>query len=119
MPKMLSTVVANVVSRPATRPHPYKRREAFERARGRIISDIRSCVFCGACALRCPAGAIRVNRAERELVFMPFQCIICGACVGGCRRGCAQMIPHYHSPAYSKPEEYYRAPIEVKEEDQL
>jgi hypothetical protein len=29
------------------------------------------------------------------------------------------MIAQYHSPAYTKPEEYYRAPVEVKEEDQL
>lgn len=119
MPKMLATVVDNLVSRPATRPHPYQRREAFVRARGRIIFDISRCVFCGACALRCPAGAIRVNRAERELVFMPFQCIVCGACVEGCRRGCAQIIPQYHSPAYSKLEEYYRSPLPAREEDQL
>jgi formate hydrogenlyase subunit 6/NADH:ubiquinone oxidoreductase subunit I len=64
-------------------------------------------------------GAIRVNRAERELVFEPFRCIVCGACVDGCRRGSAQMIAQYHSPAYTKPEEYYRAPVEVKDEDQL
>lgn len=119
MAKMVATVLSNLASRPATRLHPYRRREVFERARGRIIFDISQCVFCGACALRCPAAAIRVNRAERELVFQPFRCIICAACVEGCRRGCAQMIPQYHSPAYTKPEEYYRAPIEVKAENQL
>ncbi|MCS6831362.1 MAG: 4Fe-4S dicluster domain-containing protein [Armatimonadota bacterium] len=119
MPKMLPTVLGNLVSKPATRPHPYRRREAFARARGRIIFDVKQCVFCGACALRCPASAIRVDRNERELVFEPFRCIICGVCVETCRRGCAQMIPHYHSPAYTKPEEYYRAPVEVKEENQL
>jgi formate hydrogenlyase subunit 6/NADH:ubiquinone oxidoreductase subunit I len=116
---MLQNVLANLFSRPATRQYPFQRREPFEEARGRINFDIDKCVFCGACAKRCPAAAIEVNRAEKELKFQPFRCIICNACVEVCPRHCIDSVVQYRSPVYDKPEETYRGVVEAKAESKL
>ncbi len=119
MPSMLQNVLANLFSRPATRRYPFQAREPFPEARGRIGFDISKCVFCGACAKRCPAAAIEVRRNEKELKFEPFRCIICEACVEVCPRHCVDSIAQYRSPAHTKATERYQGAIEIKPERKL
>lgn len=119
MPSMLQNVLANLLSRPATRKYPFQRREPFADARGRIDFDISKCAFCGACAKRCPAAAIEVQRAEKELKFEPFRCIICEACVEVCPRKCIDSTAQYRSPVYTKPSEKHQGVIEAKPERKL
>ena len=119
MPSMLQNVLANLFSRPATRKYPFQAREPFPEARGRIGFDISKCAFCGACAKRCPAAAIEVQRAEKELKFEPFRCIICEACVEVCPRKCIDSAAQYRAPVYQKPHETYKAVVEGKAEKKL
>jgi len=111
MATMIRNVLANLFSRPATRRYPAERREPFAEARGKITFDISRCAFCGACAKRCPSGAIDVQRSEKELVFQPFKCIICEACVEVCPRDCVNSVAQYRAPAYAKSEEVYKASL--------
>ncbi len=108
--KMLTSVLANVFSRPATRLYPFQRREPFVGARGHVVFDPSSCAWCGACSRRCPAAAITVNRQEKTLTFEPFRCIICEACVEVCPKKSITTANQYRAPAYAKGTEVYTAP---------
>jgi ech hydrogenase subunit F len=116
MPNMLRNVLGNLFSRPATRQYPTQAREPFANARGMIEFDTENCIFCGACARRCPAAAITVDRAAKQLTFEPFRCIICVACVEVCPRKCIQSRDQYRAPVYAKSEEVHRRemPAEVE-----
>lgn len=110
MARMLRSVLRNALSKPATRPFPEAPRAEFEKARGLITFDCTDCRFCGACALKCPTGAIRVVREERRIYFEPFKCIVCGACLEACRFGSVRMGPERRKPVYEKPVEVYTKP---------
>lgn len=107
MLSMLQNVLANLISRPATRRHEVQPRQPFPDARGHIEFNPDNCAFCGACARRCPAAAIVVNRGDREITFEPFRCIICEACVEVCPRKSIIALCQYRSPAYRKSCEVY------------
>lgn len=107
--KLLPRIVHNVVQGPVTRNFPEEARPAFELARGTVHFEIETCKFCGLCAMKCPADAIHVDRAARELVFEPFKCVSCSVCVEACRFGCVQMSCEYRHPAEAKPVEVHRA----------
>jgi ech hydrogenase subunit F len=97
--EMLTVVVKSLLHKAATRNYPYVVRPTFERARGHITNEIEACIFCGACARRCPVHALEVARAERRWVIDPFRCIVCGACVEVCPKSCLTMEISYNKPA--------------------
>jgi formate hydrogenlyase subunit 6/NADH:ubiquinone oxidoreductase subunit I len=99
---MLGNVLANLVSRPATRRYPFEIREPFDNARGRIEFVIENCVYCGNCARRCPAAAIKVDRVAKTLTFEPFRCIVCETCVEGCPKKAINTVSSYRAPEHSK-----------------
>ena len=101
---MLQRVLANLLSKPATRPFPRTSREPAVGYRGAVEFEQENCVFCGACSLRCPANAITVDRAAKRLTFDLFKCIHCACCAEACKRGCVQLRPAYHPPVYERPE---------------
>ena len=107
MPNMLSNVLSNIFMRPATRSYPAVKRPPFAHARGHMMIDTSSCGYCGACARRCPAAAIAVNRQEKTLTFEPFRCIICEACAEVCPRKSISTRNEYRAPAYAKSNEVY------------
>ncbi|MGC8696328.1 MAG: 4Fe-4S binding protein [Conexivisphaera sp.] len=56
------------------------------------VSD--TCTMCGACASKCPHGALRISADQGEsgaLVFDPSLCTGCGLCVGVCPEGSISM----------------------------
>jgi len=114
---MISNVFRNLFSRPATRPFPASAREPAPDARGSVDFNIESCVFCGACALRCPTEAIEVNRQERTLEFDLFRCVGCACCAEACKHGCVQMRAAYSGPTFQKPEMRFQGVPIVKAED--
>ncbi len=45
-----------------------------------------NCIYCTLCAKKCPAGAITVDRANKQWSINKDECIKCGACVEACRK---------------------------------
>jgi formate hydrogenlyase subunit 6/NADH:ubiquinone oxidoreductase subunit I len=88
---MARIVFRNLLSGPATRRYPYVVRPAFEGSRGRITIDYPSCIHCGACARRCPAGAIKVTREPGSWSIDAFSCVTCGLCIRVCPKKCLGM----------------------------
>ncbi len=58
----------------------------------------KAVIAVGACALRCPAGALAVNREARSFEFDPLRCIVCGLCVEACTKGSLELASDYRSP---------------------
>ncbi|MCE1248885.1 MAG: 4Fe-4S binding protein [Firmicutes bacterium] len=107
MANFLGAVIENLFKKPATRPYPFTKREPFKDARGLIKFDGDKCVYCGACSKKCPAAAIRVERAEKALYFEPFKCVTCGFCVEVCPKDAINQEFEYRKPDYSKSIEKY------------
>lgn len=106
--KFSGVVVRSAVSRPATRLYPFEKREDFAATRGRIVMDPGECNFCTLCQMKCPAGAISVNRDQKTWQINRFRCILCGACVGACMRKVPKFETAYAAPAAAKQVETYR-----------
>lgn len=85
MANMLKLITNNFFSKKQTRLFPAApERAVFERSRGRIIFDEKTCILCSICARRCPADAITVERTSGKWELDAFRCIICGECVAAC-----------------------------------
>ncbi len=108
--RMAATVIANLLSRPATRRYPRPRREAYRapRSRGRIEIDIDTCIFCSACVKRCPTDALVVIRAGKEWNIDRLRCCTCNACVEVCPVKCLSMDPRYTLPTVTKDKDVFR-----------
>jgi len=85
---MSRIALRNLFSKPATRRYPFVVREPFAATRGRIVIDYPACIHCLACAKRCPADAIVVDREAKTWAIDRFACVICGACVRACPKKC-------------------------------
>lgn len=109
MPKMLPTVLRNLLDGPATRMYPIKVRKPFQNARGHIVFDDDKCVLCGVCAMRCPADAISTDKESKTLSFEPARCIVCEVCVQGCPSDAITLMYHWRTPFYRKPLEVHEA----------
>lgn len=113
---LIRQILGNLLAKPATRPFPVVSREPAPGYRGAVEFQQENCVFCGACALRCPANAIEVDRASKVLRFDLFRCIHCACCAEACKRGCVQLRPAYHPPVFERPEfEFSGTPVVASE----
>jgi len=65
---------------------------AWQKARGKkrrvLVED--HCVGCGACAAKCPMGAIMISRGKA--VPQPGRCVLCGYCGAYCPDFCLKII---------------------------
>ena len=109
MPLMLPTILKNLFTGYATRLYPVEVREPFEKARGHITFNDDKCILCGACALRCPAVSIEIDKEKKELTFFPARCIVCEVCVQACPTDAIDLIYKWRTPFYKKPEEIHQA----------
>ena len=100
--EMLTNILRNLGSKPATRKYPYEKREPFKDTRGKVGIDVSKCIFCGICARKCPSDAITVNKNEKSWEIDPFKCIICGECAQVCPKKCVNMEPCHGQSAYCK-----------------
>ena len=83
----------NLFSPPATRLYPTREKEPHRaaRSRGRIEIDIEVCIFCSACAKRCPTDALIVSKSDKEWNIDRLRCCTCNACVEVCPKKCLSM----------------------------
>lgn len=99
---MVKNVIKNLLSRPSTRLFPFQTREFFPNVRGSIDNDPDTCIYCGACQLRCPAEAITVSRTEKVWTINPYKCILCGVCAQICPKKSISVHSEYVHPQSSK-----------------
>jgi hydrogenase-4 component H len=91
-PKIRELVEAlrSLFSKPYTTKFPEVPHVPFERFRGKPQFNFEKCVGCGACAIVCPAGAIKLedirqgSTAKRRLTHYSGICIFCGQCEANC-----------------------------------
>ncbi|NLF38192.1 4Fe-4S binding protein [bacterium] len=95
---LINNVIRNFLHRPATRRYPFEKREPFAGARGHLVIDPATCVYCGICATKCPANALAVSRDPKSWTLDPYKCILCGYCIESCPKKCLSMNPHHREP---------------------
>jgi Na+-translocating ferredoxin:NAD+ oxidoreductase subunit B len=74
---------------------------AFAPPHFRPALDAAKCISCGACARRCPMGAITVDMAAKKFAYRAERCIGCGLCALACERQKAltmEPVPDYRLP---------------------
>lgn len=108
--KFASTALKNLFSKPATTQYPFKPAEFKERTRGHVEYDEAACIFCGLCAMKCPPGAINVDRATRTWSINRFDCVQCGNCVNVCAKKALRIVPGYQEPMGEKTPEVHTVP---------
>lgn len=115
---MTKTLFKSIVHGPYTVLYPIKKKETFERTRGKIENNIPNCIFCGMCERRCPTGAIKIDKADKKWSIERMQCIQCGYCVEICPKKCLTMNNQYTAPSYNKTrDEYVDARVSDNEEN--
>jgi len=114
---MTRTTMRNLFSRPSTRRYPTKVKEPHRtpKSRGRIQIDIEACIFCSACAKRCPTDAIIVSKPDKVWEIDRLRCCTCNACVEVCPKKCLDMDPRYTLPTVTKDKDIFKqAPKPLK-----
>lgn len=92
---MTPTILRNFFGKRATRDYPTVQREPFADTRGELVNNIKTCIFCNACALKCPSQCITVNKATAIWEHNPYACVYCSICVEVCPTQSLSMLPHY------------------------
>lgn len=101
--EFIRPIFKNLFHKPSTRNYPAQTRVPFEGGRGCIDGiDADKCIFCGLCEKKCPADAIKVDRAERIWKINRYKCVICNVCVEICPKKCINMSNIHLKPEYAK-----------------
>lgn len=95
---MTKTIFANLMSKYATRLHPFEQRILPEGYRGRFKFAIDKCILCRQCAIKCPTQVIDID-AEKGIWHREVMgCLYCGVCADVCPTGCITMTNVYRPP---------------------
>lgn len=113
--KMGGKLLSNMFRKPATRNYPAEPREYPEASRGRLEFDPSDCILCNICGKKCPAGAIRADKAARTLTIERMQCVQCSYCAESCPKHCLKMVPGYPEPGSEKTVDQYSVPVKEKD----
>jgi ech hydrogenase subunit F len=100
--KMTPLLLGNLIQPKATRPYPRETRPPLAGTRGRLGNRIEDCIFCGACALKCPAQCLAVDKQQALWRYDPFRCVYCGVCVENCPVHCLEQELDYPEPTRQK-----------------
>ena len=111
----IGQALKNLFSKPATCKYPFEPREFPERTRGHVENDMDKCILCGLCQMRCPTGAITVDKKEQTWAIRPFSCIQCRSCVDNCPKKCLSMDRQYQEPGERKIEKKFDLSDKQKE----
>ncbi len=108
--KMPGVVMRSAVKKPATRLYPFQKRAPLKGTRGMIAVDMTLCNSCTLCMLKCPTGAITVDKANKTWQIDRMRCILCGVCQRGCTRKAIAMKENHAAPMVAKTVELFKAP---------
>jgi len=93
--------------KPATTRYPFAPRQPIAGSRGQLVFTRNGCVYCTACAKKCPTAALEVDRAQKKFALDRLRCISCGCCVEICPKDSLSLSTDHGSPAVSKDPEIY------------
>ncbi|MGD0767057.1 MAG: 4Fe-4S binding protein [Tepidisphaeraceae bacterium] len=94
------------MKRPPTTRYPFRPRRAIAGSRGQLDLDRATCVYCTACAKKCPTGALLVNRAKKTFAIDRLRCISCGYCVEICPKDSLRLSTSHGGPAVTRDREF-------------
>ncbi|MBQ9069274.1 MAG: 4Fe-4S binding protein [Eggerthellaceae bacterium] len=114
--KLGTMTLRSIFKKPETILYPVVEKSAPDGLKGHIENDMAVCILCGICAKTCPAGSLRVDKAEKLWAIDRFGCVQCGSCTRACPKSCLTMEPTYQKPSASKREDVYFKPEESQEE---
>lgn len=90
------------LTKPPTTRYPFEARRAIEGSRGQLIFTKDNCVYCTACAKKCPTGALKVDRAQKKFLIERLRCISCGYCVEICPKRSLSLSTDHGLPARTR-----------------
>jgi len=97
--RMSKTVLEWVRKKPFCKMYPVVPGRVYDKTRGSVVNDASKCTLCTVCQIKCPTGAIKVDRAGGKWEINPFQCIMCNECVTNCRPKSLTMENIHAAPA--------------------
>ena len=101
------TELKNLFKKPATEKYPEGPSTIKDATRGHVANNMDACVLCSVCQMRCPTGAITVDRKAQTWTIRPFSCIQCRRCVDNCPKKSLSMQKEYTEPDMTKSEQVY------------
>lgn len=104
---MSRTLFKSLLHGPYTVLYPLKKKDTFERTRGKIEIEISQCIYCGICQKRCPTGAIQVDKSSAAWSIERLQCIQCNYCTESCPKKCLSMANQYTQPSFGSVKEVF------------
>lgn len=102
IPPFLSIILKNFIQKKSTRLYPYEKRKPFPKVRGKLVNDIKKCIFCGACSLKCPSKCIEVDKRQGVWKYKAHLCIFCGTCEETCPTKSIKHLEHFLEPFLQK-----------------
>ena len=94
------------VKHPPTTRYPFRPRQPIPGSRGQLELDKGTCIYCTACAKKCPTGALLVNRPNKKFAIDRLRCISCGYCVEICPKGSLKLTTSHGTPAVTRDREF-------------
>jgi len=113
--KMTGTVLSRLLKKPACEMYPVKPARYYPNSRGGIKNDPAVCTLCTVCQMKCPTGAIKVDRKGGTWSINPFKCILCNECVINCKPGSLKMENKHMPPAVSMEVEVLNVQLKTPE----
>jgi len=91
--------------KPVTTHYPFEPRQPLPGSRGNLTIQVDLCIFCGACAKRCPTDALTVDRPGKKWHIDRLRCITCGACVDCCPKKCLALAGEHSAATVTRDRE--------------
>jgi formate hydrogenlyase subunit 6/NADH:ubiquinone oxidoreductase subunit I len=109
--EMTRLAIKWALTKPPTTRYPFEPRRAIAGSRGQLIFTKDNCVYCTACAKKCPTGALKVERAQKRFILERLRCISCACCVEICPKNSLSLSTDHGSPATTRNSETYSGTI--------
>lgn len=110
-------LITSALRKPSTRNYPSVKREWYDNTRGHVEIDEGSCILCGICSKKCPAGAIVVDKNARTWTIDRMSCVQCRSCVESCPKKCLTMMNDYTQPDVKRKVDTVNIPLKEKSEE--
>lgn len=82
--RLVAEIAKNMARKPNTQKYPYVKPKTPEKIRAKHEYFKDKCIFCGLCAMQCPANAITVDKENKKYSLDLGKCVFCGQCEEAC-----------------------------------